>query len=196
MGCFNLDPDPVPITYGSITDARDGQVYRTLTVEGMTWMQQDLNFHAPGSICSDTASVCEVRLYSWSTTMGVDSQFDTTLLGVSNGFQQGVCPVGWHIPTVKEWTELERIMSLPGITGSWASNDGKGFGLKGWSHSGDDWLGWYWSVDEIGSGTARYAWFQISYPMPGPEGELWIEQVVPEPKKAKLGIRCLLNGTK
>lgn len=102
-GCLDLSPEPVPITYGTITDARDNQVYRTLTLEGMTWMQQDLNFNAPGSICPDTLSTCKMRLYSWSTAMGVDSQFDTTLFGASSGSRQGVCPAGWHLPTLEEW---------------------------------------------------------------------------------------------
>jgi uncharacterized protein (TIGR02145 family) len=182
----------VPITYGSITDARDNQVYRTLTVEGMTWMQQDLNFQAPGSICPDTVSECKLRLYSWSTAIGVDSQFDTTLLEPSSEFRQGVCPAGWHLPTVAEWLELQKIMSLPGISGDWASRDG--FDLKGWWQSGTETLGWYWIADETGPGTARIAKFQISYPMLGPSGLMFIEQVDPAPKKFKLGIRCLLDG--
>lgn len=196
-GCLDLGPEPVPITYGSITDARDGQVYRTLTVEGMSWMQQDLNFNAPGSICPDTASACALRLYSWSTAMGVDSQFDTTLLGAGNGLQQGVCPVGWHLPTVAEWVELERVMRLPGLPGSnWNTSEQKGFGLKGWYQFGQEWGGAYWIADEFGSGTARFVSFRISYPMPGPEGYLSIEKANPVSKKAKLGIRCLLDGAK
>jgi uncharacterized protein (TIGR02145 family) len=195
-GCFNIDPDPVPMTYGTIMDARDSQVYRALTVQGMTWLQQDLNFQAPGSICPDTMSVCDMRLYSWSTAMGVDSQFDTTLLGASSGFRQGVCPAGWHLPTLAEWNTLDHVMSSPGITGEWASQDGKGFDLNGWDHSGNASLGWYWIADETGSGTARIANFQVSASMDGPQGILWIEQVIPEPKKGKLGIRCLLDGAK
>ena len=195
-GCFDLDPTPVPVAYASITDARDSQVYRTLTVQGMTWMQQDLNYQAPGAICPDTLSTCSFRLYSWSTAMGVDSRFDTTLFGDSDGYRQGICPAGWHLPTVAEWLELEKIMRLPGMSENWASSDGTGFDLKGWSQSGYDWQGWYWIKDETGPATARIAQFQVSYPMPGPQGFITIEQVTPEPKKAKLGVRCLLDGPK
>jgi uncharacterized protein (TIGR02145 family) len=181
----------VPITHETITDACDNQVYRTLTIEGMTWMQQDLNFNAPGSICPDTLSTCKMRLYSWSTAMGVDSQFDTTLFGASSGSRQGVCPAGWHLPTLEEWLELERIMRLPGLSEDWESSDG--FDLKGWRHSGAETLGWYWIADEAGPEKARYAEFRISYPMLGPSTLMLIEQPIPLPKKSKLGIRCLLD---
>jgi uncharacterized protein (TIGR02145 family) len=194
VGCLDFSPEPVPITNGSITDARDSQVYRTLTVEGVTWLQQDLNFLAPGSICTDTASVCTRRLYSWSTAMGVDSQFDTTLLGASSGSRQGVCPEGWHLPTVAEWLELQRIMQLPGITGSWLSSNG--FDFKGWVHSLGESFGWYWAADEPGPEKATIARFQISYPMYGPKALVYIDQVTPLPKKSKLGVRCLLDKAK
>ncbi len=194
VGCFDLDPEPVPMSYGTITDARDGQVYRTLTVEGMTWMRQDLKFQAPGSICAD--STCTLRLYSWSTAMGVDSQFDTTLLGTSSGFRQGVCPAGWHLPTLAEWQYLVDVMSSPGLPVDWATNAEKGFGLIGWDQSGNQTLGWYWVAAEIESGTARYVGLRISYPMSGPQALLWIEQVVPGSKKEKFGIRCLFDEAK
>lgn len=196
IGCSGLELDSVPITYGSITDSRDGQVYRTLTVEGMTWMQQDLNFNAPGSICPDTTSVCALHLYSWSTAMGVDSQFDTTLLRADNGFRQGVCPAGWHFPTLAEWLKLEHVMGLPGLPEDWATNEQSGYGLKGWYQQGDEWLGWYWIANESGAGMARIARFKVRYPMYGPVGYISVEQVSPEPKKTKFGIRCLLDGAK
>ncbi len=193
VGCFDLDPEPVPVTYGTITDPRDSQVYRTLTIEGMTWMQQDLNFQAPGSVCPDTTSVCALRLYSWSIAMGVDSQFDTTLLGSSSGFRQGVCPTGWHLPTLAEWLELERVMNLPGLPEDWATNDETGFGLKGWYQSGNERHGIYWIPEEAGSSTARAAKYYIHYDMIGPHGVLEVKQP-PGIKKAKVGIRCLLDG--
>ncbi len=185
VGCLDLEPEPIPITYGSITDARDGQVYRTLTVKDMTWMQQDLKYQAPGSSCPD--STCALRLYSWSTAMGVDSQFDSTLLGGSSGYRQGVCPEGWHVPTVAEWQKLLKI----GIPTSWALDDGTGFGLKGWANIGNVLQGWYWIANETGSGTARIAWFRVHNTMDGPSAILWVEEVVPISKKTTRGIRCL-----
>jgi Fibrobacter succinogenes major domain (Fib_succ_major) len=194
VGCFDITPDPVPITYGSITDGRDSQIYRTLSVKGVTWMQQDLNFQDPGSSCVDTASACARRLYPWSTAMGVDSQFDTTLLGDSSGVRQGGCPEGWHLPTAVEWQELINIFDLPGITGDWTSSSG--FDLKGWDRSIDVSLGWYWIAEESGPEKARFVGFRISYPMYGPTGYIWVEQVTSKSKKSKLGIRCLLDRAK
>lgn len=185
--CIDLEPEPIPLSYGSITDARDGQVYRTITVEGMTWLQQDLKYEAPGSICPD--STCALRLYSWSTAMGVDSLFDTTLLGSGNGVRQGVCPEGWHVPTTQDW----RVFLKIGQYGSCGVNDTGGFGLNGWYSSLNGRQGTYWIDDEMGSGTARVTRFEISYSMEGPGCFMLIEEVVPTPKKTRRGIRCLLD---
>jgi hypothetical protein len=189
VGCLDLEPEPMPITYGSITDARDGQVYRTITIQGMTWLQQDLKYDAPGSICPD--STCALRLYSWSMAMGVDSKFDTTLLEEDRKFRQGVCPADWHVPNLAEWEEFLKIGEWGGGCGT---HDSTGFGLNGWYSSLNERYGMYWINDEMGSGTARITRFQITYPMYGPSCLLWVEQQAPTPKKARLGVRCLKDG--
>jgi uncharacterized protein (TIGR02145 family) len=195
--CIDLEPEPepIPLSYGSITDARDGQVYRTLTVEGMTWLQQDLNFNAPGSICPDTTSVCSLHLYSWSTAMGVDSKFDTTLLGASSEFRQGACPAGWHIPTMSEWLKLKKIMGFKRLPEDWGTNEKTGFGLKGWYQSGNQWYGLYWIPEEAGLVSAKAASFYTYYDINGHYGVLEVTQN-PGIKKGKTGIRCLLDGAK
>ena len=40
---MNTSPRPV-IEYGSLTDDRDGQTYKTVTINGKVWMAQNLNF--------------------------------------------------------------------------------------------------------------------------------------------------------
>ena len=41
------DPAPTPTT--TITDPRDGQIYKTITVDSMVWFAENLNYDTPGS---------------------------------------------------------------------------------------------------------------------------------------------------
>jgi len=86
------------------TDARDGQVYKTVCVGKQQWMAQNLNYDAPGSYCyQNDASNCSIygRFYDWSTMMQGAAASSANPSGV-----QGVCPKGWHVPSVEEWSQL------------------------------------------------------------------------------------------
>ncbi len=86
---------------GSLTDPRDGKVYKTLTLDialaggvtvQRTWMTQNLNFEVPDSFCyQGEQAYCEVygRLYTFRAAIAA-------------------CPEGWHVPTIGEWTLLFR----------------------------------------------------------------------------------------
>ena len=93
-----------PGTYGTLYDARDGNVYRT--VGG--WMAQNLNYKVPGSdsgaCLSNSQDTCAKygRMYQWATAMKGADYSDLVPSGV-----QGICPGGWHVPSAGEWDELE-----------------------------------------------------------------------------------------
>ena len=100
------------VDYGSMTDSRDGQVYRTVKIGEQIWMAENLNYATTdGSCCYDNSvDGCDKygRFYIWSTAMGkaedecgIGHECD---LGSDN--VQGVCPEGWHVPTKTEWETL------------------------------------------------------------------------------------------
>jgi len=84
-------PKPAPNTF---TDPRDGQVYRTIELNGRTWMAQNLNYDA-GEGCwfyEDDPKNGEKygRLYTWEAA-------------------KRACPPGWRLPTDAEWRAMAKV---------------------------------------------------------------------------------------
>ena len=83
----------------TVTDTRDEQVYKTIEIDGKTWLAQNLNFLSRNSWCyinKDENCKKYGRMYSWFSAMN----------GQSRVKSQGVCLKGWHIPSVDEWNSL------------------------------------------------------------------------------------------
>jgi len=188
------------IDYGKMTDSRDGQVYKTVKIGNQIWMAENLNF-AYTSVpykyednVSDSTSWCYDndpanctnygRLYTWAAAMdsaGLISIANKTKCGYGitctpNLIHQGICPGGWHIPTVAEWKEL--FVNVGGTCNDEEySCTNSGAILKsssGWYDSGngsDDFgfsvipSGWYKvnSSDNISLGNIAYFWTAMEY---------------------------------
>ena len=110
---FSPDAD-----YGTMTDTRDGQTYKTVEVKGRVWMAENLNFAGSdslpivkqNSICyNDTNITCELfgRLYSREGAMNSDTCGYNHACSLGNTVQ-GACPDGWHIPSLSEAEDLDR----------------------------------------------------------------------------------------
>ncbi len=109
------------VSYGEMTDSRDGQTYRTLNIAGRTWMAENLNFADSSKLpilegnnrCyDDDPSECEAfgRLYSREAALN-DSRctcYNGTCPSMS-GNVQGICPSGWHIPSKSEAEQLANL---------------------------------------------------------------------------------------
>jgi len=90
-------------------DVRDGKIYKKVQIGDQIWMAENLNYAADGSVCNNNtywnnpAFMCEIygRLYDWYTAMGDEPSSSAIPSGV-----EGVCPVGWHLPSDAEWKKL------------------------------------------------------------------------------------------
>ena len=79
--------------YGTMTDSRDKKSYRTILLEGMTFMVDNLNYASSGSKCYlDADRYCGDdygygRFYTWNEA-------------------QKACPTGWHLPSYAEYKKI------------------------------------------------------------------------------------------
>jgi len=112
----------------SIVDIRDGQIYKTVKIGEQWWLKENLNIGTRidggqdvidnGIIekyCYDNSdSMCNIYggLYQWNEVMDYNLS-DNGNLGVT----QGICPIGWHLSTDSEWTELAYFLGGLAVTG-------------------------------------------------------------------------------
>lgn len=95
------------VVSGTMTDARDGMVYRTVKIGNQEWMAENLKY-----LCQEhkLPPDPEVKGSFWST-LGGNIGYCDDLYGffydsrASNGLNK-YCPDGWHIPDVADWNTL------------------------------------------------------------------------------------------
>lgn len=109
----------------TFTDARDGKVYKMVTIGEQVWMAENLAY-LPAVAGPETGSITtpyyyvhgyngtDVNaakatanyntygvLYNWAAAMAGASSSNANPSGV-----QAICPAGWHLPSHAEWTQL------------------------------------------------------------------------------------------
>ena len=84
--------------YGSFTDERDGHVYKTIKIGNQTWMAENLAY-----IFKPGPKGAESNYYQF----GVDLNKICGRLYNFDALLQGAAPKGWHVPSDKEWREME-----------------------------------------------------------------------------------------
>ncbi len=99
------------------TDARDGQTYNTVQIGNQCWMKENLNIgtRIDGSVDMSDNNTIEKYCYennpSNCNIYGGLYQWNEMMQYKSNAGEQGICPVGWHLPTTsKDWSNLQSFL--------------------------------------------------------------------------------------
>jgi len=163
-----------PVTHGDET-------YQTVVIGTQTWFARNLNYD-PGkgySLCygdysgDDSEGNCVTygRLYNWTTAMDLeqDCLFNTCSDDIHPN-HQGICPEGWHIPSLADWNTLieyaggsseagAKLKAAIGWYGDRNGTDDYGFSaLSGGGVVGDNFAGlgnysfWWLPSEDYGDG--------------------------------------------
>jgi len=129
------------------TDKRDGNIYRTITIAGVTWMAENLKFKPKSGAFyfdNDSNNVPGYGiLYEWETA-------------------RNICPAGWHLPSGADYQTLANNFEQKNNWGRIAS-DPTSFGIQlggmqdyEGTFSEMDESGYYWTSTEYDKTNAEY----------------------------------------
>jgi uncharacterized protein (TIGR02145 family) len=150
----------------------EGKTYRTVVIGTHTWMAENLNYNASGSVCYNNNNAnCNTygRLYDWNTALTI-------------------CPSGWHLPTDAEWTVLTDYIGGSSTAGTnlkaasgWNTGSGYrpgtdsfgfaalpgGYGYSDGYFDGAGNYGNWWSASESGANIAYIRTMYYNYEVVG-----------------------------
>lgn len=172
------------VTFVDNTTTIGGRVYKTVTINGVTWLAENLDYKFSG--CGIGGSGTPSTPNAWyynndEATYGIDGTRKCGLLynwhavKLLNDNRSELIP-GWHVPSTNEWDALFNAVGGTSVAGtrlkaanvswatSWGGTDDYGFGVlpAGGYDGGFNSLGSYgnyWSATENTSSTAYYLYF-------------------------------------
>jgi len=176
FSCSSDDDAPcIDLGGGRSGSGSDISNYRTKKIGEQVWMAENLNFNLSGSMCYNNQECNCATLgsfYDWVTAMALpDSCYTSSCATQITAKHRGICPSGWHIPSVADWEVLVNYAGGSEIAGARLkeANGEYGFaallgGRGGDSFWGAGQFGGWWSANESNSiltgcgsrGCARY----------------------------------------
>ena len=168
------------------TDRRDGNTYRTVTINNKTWMAENLRFRTKsGSVYYDNDQNNGLEyglLYDWKTA-------------------KSVCPAGWHLPSGEEFRELSDHFQH---NESWRKQNGDtlsfniqlgGFQDHEGTFSEMNESAYYWSSTEYDKQSAEYFSYLIIDNMIVTDisRKADIDDIPGTDKRDKYSVRCVKN---
>ncbi len=168
------------------TDKRDGNIYRIISVDGVTWMADNLKFKAKEGAYffdNDANNILNYGvLYEWDTA-------------------KTVCPEGWHLPSGTEFQTLANHFEQQESWGKVAS-DPLSFGIQlggmqdyEGTFSELDESGYYWTSTEYDKNNAEYFSYLLINEMPVIDisRNVDIADIHGTEKSNKYSVRCVKN---
>ncbi|MGZ2369893.1 FISUMP domain-containing protein [Ancylomarina sp. YFZ004] len=99
---------------GTWTDTRDGKVYKTVTVDGQTWLAENFGFIPANMVDGDK----QCSVYGVNNSTGRDAAIaheNYSKYGVmyTAHMLADIAPAGWHVATDENWQALEKYSGVP-----------------------------------------------------------------------------------
>ena len=168
------------------TDKRDGNVYRTITIAGVTWMAENLKYKAKtGAFYFDNDSNNMLQygvLYDWKTALNS-------------------CPAGWRLPSGSDFQTLLNHFDQKETWGRTAT-DPSSFGIQlggmqdyEGTFSEMNESGYYWTSTDYDPGNAEYFSYLLidDKPIIDISRKEDISDIHGTEKSNKYSVRCLKN---
>ncbi|RLD57298.1 MAG: hypothetical protein DRJ05_09935 [Bacteroidetes bacterium] len=123
-GCQSQIPLPGGACPGTITVTdMDGNVYNTILIGDQCWFKENLNVGTMINGSNDPSNngiiekFCHFDDPNKCITYGGLYQWHEMMNYTWGAGRQGICPVGWHIPTQDEWTILADFLGGTSVAG-------------------------------------------------------------------------------
>lgn len=99
----------------TLTDLRDGQKYPTVLIGKQCWTARNLNIGQPVKSLQQTNNnqiekTCYDNTPANCDTFGGLYTYDEAMQYSNIDKANGICPMGWHIPSIDEWKTLQMIV--------------------------------------------------------------------------------------
>lgn len=106
---------------GYLMDPRDGQGYKTVWIEGMEWMAENLNYGEFIPVTDTARNNGVVEKYSYNDNPDLKGEFGgyytyydwMEMMNHDTSSIQGICPPGWELPTRDDWRLIIEYPSRP-----------------------------------------------------------------------------------
>ena len=114
------------VNYGSFTDSRDNNVYRTLQLGDQIWMAENLRYLTHVSPSSSDAGNW-VNGYQGTSVNEAKATDNYSTYGVLYTLSEasGACPTGWHLPSNEDWIIFENYLIANGYNYDGTTADNK-----------------------------------------------------------------------
>ena len=90
----------------------DGAYYNTIKIGTQCWMKENLNIGTQIDTSANQTNNSTIERYCWRndiyycTSWGGLYKWDEAMQYVKTAGMQGICPTGWHIPTLEDFAAL------------------------------------------------------------------------------------------
>lgn len=175
-------PPPPAVVVPEVVKVKDKEVL-TIHIGDQVWMAKNLDIDVPGSFCYERkVENCSKygRFYTWTAAMKLSENYATqTAQDSLKRVHRGICPVGWHIPSIYDFDRLNAYLKdiddAVGVGTNLKARDvwpetensmpgENGFGFNAFPYgamlsdtvSGMDSLTGFWSTAEKDSATAFF----------------------------------------